>query len=68
MNEEYATQIARDWNARDGHSGYVTRFQVRKAFLDRYEVHQVGAAVHLEYWIPARIWRSLIASLLVQSR
>ncbi|GCE31573.1 hypothetical protein KDA_70570 [Dictyobacter alpinus] len=53
LNEGYATQIACDWNARDGHSGYVTRFQVHKAFLDRYEVRQVGGAVHLEYWIPA---------------
>ena len=53
LNEEYATQIARDWNARDGNSGYVTRFRVRSDFLRRYEVHQVGGAVHQEYWIPA---------------
>jgi hypothetical protein len=31
----------------------VTRFNVRRAFLDRYEVHRVGARVHEEYWIPA---------------
>jgi hypothetical protein len=53
LNEEYATQIARDWNARDGNSGYVTRFRVRRDFLHRYEVHQVGSAIHQEYWIPA---------------
>ena len=53
LNEDYATQIARDWNARDGNSGYVTRFQVKTDFLQRYEVHQVGSAIHLEYWIPA---------------
>ncbi|MFL5692131.1 MAG: hypothetical protein ACJ795_10020 [Ktedonobacteraceae bacterium] len=53
LNEEYATQIARDWNARDGNSGYVTRFQVRTDFLRRYEVHQVGSTIHQEYWIPA---------------
>jgi hypothetical protein len=53
LNEEYATQIARDWNAQDGNSGYVTRFQVRTDFLRRYEVHQVGSAIHQEYWIPA---------------
>ncbi|GLV55355.1 hypothetical protein KDH_22020 [Dictyobacter sp. S3.2.2.5] len=53
LNEEYATQIARDWNARDGHSGYVTRFRVAKAFLDHYEVHRVGGTLHLEYWIPS---------------
>jgi hypothetical protein len=53
LNEEYATQIARDWNAREGNSGYVTRFRVRNAFLQRYDVHQVGSTIHQEYWIPA---------------
>ena len=38
---------------RDGKSGYVTRFCVRSDFLQRYEVHQVGSAIHQEYWIPA---------------
>lgn len=33
--------------------GYVTRFQVRKSFMDRYEVHQVGGRTILEYWVPA---------------
>lgn len=53
LYEEYATQIARDWNARDGNTGYVTRFQVRKDFLDRYDVHTVGSSLYKEYWIPA---------------
>ncbi len=56
LNEEYATQIARDWNTKDaasGYAGYVTRFRGRAAFLANYEVHQVGARVHQEYWIPA---------------
>jgi len=53
LNEQYASQIAREWNARDGNSGSVTRFRVRSDFLRRYEVHQVGSAVHQEYWIPA---------------
>lgn len=56
LNEEYAAQIARDWNTRDaasGYTGYVTRFQVRQDFLEHYEVKQVGAKHHLEYWIPA---------------
>jgi hypothetical protein len=51
--EEYAAQIARDWNARGGKHGYVTRFAVRADFLARYEVHIVGSALHQEYWIPA---------------
>ena len=53
LNEAYAVQIARDWNVKASGSGYVTRFQVRKEFLDRYEVQTVGSSVHQEYWIPA---------------
>ncbi|MDG4831566.1 hypothetical protein O7627_20000 [Solwaraspora sp. WMMD1047] len=52
-NEEYATMIARDWNVPASGAGYVTRFRVRKTFLDRYDVHQVGGRTILEYWIPA---------------
>jgi len=52
-NEEYATQIARDWNVQASGAGFVTRFAVRSDFLARYEVHVVGNRVHAEYWIPA---------------
>jgi hypothetical protein len=54
-NEEYAVQIARDWNARlnEDHAGFVTRFNIRKDFLNRYETHTVGASIHEEYWIPS---------------
>ncbi len=51
--EEYAVQIARDWNACKGNTGYVTRFEVRTDYLGRYEVHTVGSSLHREYWIPA---------------
>ncbi len=53
LSEAYATQIARDWNVPHSGAGYVTRFTVRAAFLRRYDVHIVGSASHLEYWIPA---------------
>lgn len=53
LNEDYATRIARDWNVPASGSGFVTRFEVAKDFLDRYEVHQVGGQTILEYWIPA---------------
>ena len=55
LTEEYAAQIARDWNAKHNADkvGYVTRFQVRKTFLDNYEVQTVGGSLHQEYWIPA---------------
>lgn len=56
LTEEYATQIARDWNTKDersGFAGYVLRFQVRAEFLNDYDLHVVGRAAHREYWIPA---------------
>jgi hypothetical protein len=55
LNEECARQIADQWNAKRTASarGYVTRFQVRKQFLDKYEVKKVGSSIHQEYWIPA---------------
>lgn len=53
LNAEYATQIARDWNTKDGDVGYVTRFAVDGEFIAAYDVHQVGGEVHVEYWIPA---------------
>lgn len=52
LNEAYAIQIARDWNVPLG-GGWVTRFEVKRSFLDAYEAQQVGAGTHLEYWIPA---------------
>ena len=52
-NEEYATQIARDWNVKASGSGFVTRFAVRSEYLAAYTVETVGASVHQEYWIPA---------------
>lgn len=53
LNEEYAIQIARDWNVPASGVGYVLRFNVRRDFLDRYQVQQAGGRQHLEYWIPA---------------
>lgn len=55
LNEEYAVQIARDWNAKfnkDG-VGFVTRFEVRREFINKYEPQIVGGQQHQEYWIPA---------------
>ena len=52
-NEAYATQIARDWNVKESGAGFVTRFLVRKEFMDRYAVKKVGGEIHTEWWIPA---------------
>lgn len=53
MNEEYAVQIARDWNVPASGSGYVTRFAVDADFLKKYEVQNVGGEIHNELWVPA---------------
>jgi hypothetical protein len=53
LSEDYAIKIARDWNVPASGAGYVTRFRVKRAFLDRYEVQMAGGRQHLEYWIPA---------------
>ena len=51
--EEYAVKIARDWNVPASGSGFVTRFEVRKDYLDNYDVQEAGGKAHTEYWIPA---------------
>lgn len=53
LNQEYAAQIARDWNVRASGAGYVTRFAVRAEFARRYPVKQVGGSTHQELWVPA---------------
>ena len=53
LTEEYARQIAKDWNVPASGSGYVLRFTLRKDFADRYPVQTVGGSVHQELWIPA---------------
>jgi hypothetical protein len=56
LSEEYAVEIARDWNTPDeasGFTGYVLRFRVETEFLERYPVRIAGAARHRELWVPA---------------
>ena len=53
LNEEYATQIARDWNVKASGAGYVTRFLISKEFVERYPIQTVGGSIHQELWIPA---------------
>jgi hypothetical protein len=53
LTEAYATRIASDWNVKASGEGYVTRFQVRKSFLDGYAVQNAGGSQFQEYWIPA---------------
>ena len=53
LTEEYAHEIARDWNVKESGAGFVLRFEVARSFLDQFDVQQVGAGRHREYWIPA---------------
>jgi hypothetical protein len=53
LNEEYAVQIARDWNVKASGAGYVTRFRIWADFARRYHVQIVGGSVHQELWVPA---------------
>ncbi len=53
MNEEYAIQIARDWNVPASGSGFVTRFAVDADYLCRFDEQVVGGHVHRELWVPA---------------
>ncbi|MFO1349348.1 MAG: hypothetical protein U1F68_01150 [Gammaproteobacteria bacterium] len=52
-NEQYATEIATKWNLKESGRGYVTRFKVKKSFMDQYPIQQAGAAHHTEWWVPA---------------
>jgi len=53
LEEKYAIQIARDWNTRDGGTGYVLRFQVQAEYIAQFPVQIAGSRIHREYWIPA---------------
>jgi hypothetical protein len=53
LNEEYAVQIARDWNVKESGSGFVMRFAIAAEVFAKYNVETVGGAVHKELWVPA---------------
>jgi hypothetical protein len=63
LSEEYAIQIARDWNVPASGSGFVTRFRVQGSFLEQYETHEAGGRKYSEYWIPAEDIPSFNAAL-----
>lgn len=62
-NEEYAREITVKWNAPESGTGYVTRFEVERQFVDRYEIHRVGGPDHEEWWIPAEDLDELNANI-----
>ena len=51
------------WQRTELGSSRLTRSEVRRSFLDNYDVHQVGGQTILEYWIPAEDLPALNASI-----
>lgn len=56
LNQQYAEQIAFEWNTQDEFSGYcgiVTKFEVTDEIFSYYTVQNVGDNIHDELWVPA---------------
>lgn len=52
-NEGYAIQITKEWNVPAYGVGYVTRFAIDSAYLQKFTIQNVGDQRHDELWIPA---------------
>ena len=50
---DYAIKIARDWNVPASGCGFVTQFEVRADYLQRFPIETAGGRAHQEYGIPA---------------
>ncbi len=53
LNEDYAIQIARDWNVKASGAGYVTRFAIDATYVRQFPVQVAGGSQHQELWVPA---------------
>lgn len=56
LNQQYAEQIANEWNTPDEFSGFcgiVTAFEVNEEYLQQFEIQNVGDKSHNEFWIPS---------------
>ena len=56
MNQAYAEQIALLWNTKDefsGYAGYVTAFDLPEAYINKFQVQNVGGEIHNELWVPS---------------
>jgi hypothetical protein len=42
------------------------RFEVKRSFIDRYDVKEAGGRLHLEYWIPAEDLEALNEAIVGQ--
>ncbi|GGF05881.1 ADP-ribosylation/crystallin J1 [Hymenobacter cavernae] len=53
LNEEYAAQIAQDWNVPYYGVGYVLRFAIDADYAAQFPIQNVGDRHHEELWVPA---------------
>jgi hypothetical protein len=56
LNQQYAEQIALEWNTKDEFSGYcgiVLEFGLNEEHYLKYAVQNVGGIIHNELWVPA---------------
>ena len=56
LNQQYAEQIANEWNTPDEFSGFcgiVTAFEVDEKYLQQFKIQNVGDKSHNELWIPS---------------
>lgn len=52
-NVQYAKEVNL-WNVQQFGKGYITKFLVKKAFMNSYSIQKVGGKHHTEWWIPAQ--------------
>ncbi|SDM18194.1 hypothetical protein SAMN05421823_11134 [Catalinimonas alkaloidigena] len=65
LNEPYACQIAKEWNAdSDKGCGYVLRFEVKDAYATQFKKQNVGTSEHEELWVIAEVLPELNAQIL----
>lgn len=56
LNQDYACEIAQQWNTKDsfsGHIGIVTAFDIPTPYASTFDVQNVGGTLHNELWVPA---------------
>jgi hypothetical protein len=53
LNVEYARQIVRGWNVRDGGACFVLRFEIDANYVSRFPIQTVAGSTHREVRVPA---------------
>jgi len=56
LNQQYAEQIALEWNTKDefsGYAGHVLSFDLPEHYLKNFPVQNVGGEIHNELWVQA---------------